>query len=79
MANFGLFYNREVPQIIDYHFQRSVLYILRHFLGNRYMYQDRDFNKFIEDSTVKKTDRQRLWLYLATFPCQTINKVQGSI
>ena len=32
-----------------------------------YMYGDRDFNKSIGEHTVSQADRQKLWLYLATF------------
>ena len=35
------------------------------------MYRDRDFNESIGERTVKQTDRQKLWLYLAAFRCQT--------
>ena len=40
------------------------------FWAYRYMYRDRDFNESIGEHTVKQTDRQKLWLYLATFRCQ---------
>ena len=36
-----------------------------------YMYRDQDFNKSIGERTVRQTDRQKLWLYLAAFLCQT--------
>ena len=32
-----------------------------------YMYQSQDFNKSIGEHTVRQTDRQKLWLYLAPF------------
>ena len=35
------------------------------------MYRHRDFNESIGERTVKQTDRQKLWLYLAAFRCQT--------
>ena len=35
------------------------------------MYWDRDFNRSIGERTVRWTDRQQLWLYLAAFQCQT--------
>ena len=34
------------------------------------MYWERDFNKTIGERTVRQTDQQKLWLYLATFQCQ---------
>ena len=36
-----------------------------------YMYQDRNFNKSIEEQTFSQSDRLRLWLYLAAFRYQT--------
>ena len=41
------------------------------FWGYRYMYWDQDFNKSIGEHTVRQTDRQKLWLYLVAFRCQT--------
>ena len=32
-----------------------------------YMYRERDFNESIGEHTVRETDRQKLWLYLAAF------------
>ena len=37
------------------------------FWACRYMYRERDFNKSIGEPTVRQTDRQKLWLYLAAF------------
>ena len=41
------------------------------FLAYWYMYQDEGFNKSIEEHTVRQTDWQKLWLYVAAFWCQT--------
>ena len=35
------------------------------------MYWDQDFNEDIGESTVRQTDQQKLWLYLAAFWYQT--------
>ena len=32
-----------------------------------YMHRDRDFKKSIGEHTIRQTDRQKLWLYLAAF------------
>ena len=41
------------------------------FWYTRYMYRNQDFNKSIGECTVRQTDRQTLWLYLAAFQYQT--------
>ena len=35
------------------------------------MYQDWDFNESIGKCTIRQTDQQKLWLYLAVFQCKT--------
>ena len=49
----------------------TVSAIPRVFWAYQYMYWDRDFNKSIGEHTVRQTDQQKLWLYLAGFQCQT--------
>ena len=39
------------------------------------MYQDRDFNESIGERTVRQTDRQKLWLYLALVDAKQLNRV----
>ena len=34
------------------------------------MYRDQDFNNSIGDHTARKTDRKKLWFYIAAFRCQ---------
>ena len=41
------------------------------FWAYRYMYRDRDFNESIGEQTIRQTDQQKLWLYLAAFRYQT--------
>ena len=41
------------------------------FWAYRFMYQDQGFNNIIGECTVKQTEWPMLWLYLATFQCQT--------
>ena len=43
----------------------------RVFWACQYVYRDKNFNKSIGKSTIRQTDQQKLWLYLATFQCQT--------
>ena len=41
------------------------------FWAYRDMYRDKDFNKNIGECTVRQTNQQKSWLYLAVFRCQT--------
>ena len=43
----------------------------RVFLGILVKVPGPDFNESIGERTVRQTDRQKLWLYLAAFRCQT--------
>ena len=53
--------------------QVAVLY--PEFFGHTgYVRRDQDFNKSIGECTVRQTERQKLWLYLATFRCQATNQ-----
>ena len=45
--------------------------IPRVFWACQYVYRDKNFNKSIGKSTIRQTDQQKLWLYWATFQCQT--------
>ena len=45
----------------------SVPYPEFFFWAYRYMYRDRNFKESIEECTLRQTDRQKLWLYLAAF------------
>ena len=39
------------------------------------MYRDQDLNESIGERTVRQADRQKLWLCLAAFRCQTTKKI----
>ena len=39
------------------------------------MYRDQDLNESIGERTVRQADRQKLWLCLAAFWCQTTKKI----
>ena len=61
----------EVGEMIQNAKKINILVPYESFWTYRYMYRHRDFKESIGERTVRQTDQQKLWPYLAAFRCQT--------